>query len=68
MFSQSQCCLYQEQLHVSVSTDRQYNVPKQYKNSVHIDSPYVAFTVLDHNSLQSLVIQQLAVTQLFCTA
>jgi len=29
--------LYQEQLHASVSTDRQHNVPKQYKNSVHIN-------------------------------
>jgi len=68
MLSQSRCCLYQEQLHVSVSTNRQHNVPKQYKNSIHINWTYVAFSVLDHNSLQSLVIQQLAVTQLFCTA
>ena len=68
MFSQSQCCLYQEQPHVSVSTDCQHNVPKQYKNAIHINSPYIAFSVLDHNSLQSLVIQQLAVTELFCTA
>jgi hypothetical protein len=66
--SQSRCCLYQEQLHVSVSTDRQHNVPKQYKNAIHIDWTYIAFSVLDHNSLQCLVIQQLPVTELFCAA
>jgi hypothetical protein len=59
----------QEQLHVLVSKDRQHNVPKQYKNAIHTDWTYsIAFTVWDHNSLQSLVIQQLAVTELFCRA
>jgi len=68
IFSQSQCCLYQEQLHVSVSKYRQHNVPKQYKNAIYIDLTYIAFSVLDQNSVQCLVIQQLAVTELFCTA
>ena len=68
MFSQSQCCLYQEQLHVSVSTDRQHNAQKQYENTIHIDLTYIAFSVWDQNSVQCLVIQQLAVTELFCRA
>jgi hypothetical protein len=41
---------------------------KQHNNAIHIDPPYVAFSVLDQSSLQSLVIQQLAVTELFCMA
>jgi hypothetical protein len=65
-FSQSQFCPYQEQLHVSVSTDRQHNVPNQYQNATHINWTYIAFSVLDHSSVQSVVIQQLAATELFC--
>jgi len=44
------------------------NVPKQYNNAIYIYWTDIAFSVLDHNSVQSVVIQKLAVTELFCTA
>ena len=46
----------------------QHNVPKQYHNAIHIYWTYIAFSVLGHSSVQCVVIQQLAATELFCTA
>jgi len=46
----------------------QQTVNTTFQNNIKMQYTYIAFSVLDHNSLQCLVIQQLAITELFCTA
>jgi len=46
----------------------QQTVNTTFQNNIKMQYTYVAVSVLDHSSLQCLVIQQLAVTELFCTA
>ena len=68
-FNQSQCCLYSRTATCFGPNRPPTQHSKTILNSIHFDWTYsIAFSVWDHSSLQSLVIQQLAVTELFCRA